>query len=212
MAAIASQLANIAQRVRQCNRVTMVRAYARAARQFCNETRWYRVNLNGTLAIGTRVYALGSDPNLEIITATAVQVTDTDGSRTWPLNPMTPAAINPNVSSGQPRRFAYLPEASIAYDPLPDKAYPTLIELACQPRDESTDIPDELLVKWRQAFEAGALEYLFSLTGESWADANESKLQGAKYRAFINNAKADVQRGFQVGAVRAQPRRFVTRG
>jgi hypothetical protein len=209
MALIADQLANIAQRVRQCNKVTLVRAYARAARQFCSETRWYRVNLSGTLAAGTRTYSLGSDPDLEIITAQSVSVTN--GTRVIGLRAMAPSAINPNIPQGQPIRFAYLPEGSIAYDPVPDQAYPTLIELAAQVRDEATDVPNELLVKWRQAFEAGALEFLLSMTGQPWADPQAAALERAKFRSFINNAKADVQRGFQVGAVRALPRRFVTR-
>lgn len=209
MAAIADQLREIAQRVRQCNKVTLVRAYARAARQFTSETRWYRVNVPGTLQPGVRGYALGSDPELEIMEATAAQVTV--GSTLMSLRPMFPGAINPNLPERAPLRFAYLPEGSVAFDPIPDQAYPVLIELAVQVRADATTIPDALLVKWRQAFEAGALEYLLDLTGEPWADQRAAALERAKFRAFINNAKADVQRGFQVGAVRAQPRRFVTR-
>ncbi len=70
-------LANIAQVARRCPTVTLRHAYMRAFREWCQNTQWLRTNVPGVTVVGKSRYALGDDPNLDIIGVFAVQATFT---------------------------------------------------------------------------------------------------------------------------------------
>lgn len=214
MAEVINLIRDVAQKIRPCPRETMLNAYVRAARQFCGESRWYRVNLDAATTANQQLYSLGSDPWIEIIDVPFVSMVTNPGvnqANIVPLVNQPSNAFNPNIESDTPIWYSYIPEAQIAFSPIPDNAYPVSMTLVCQPRDGVTEIPDELLVKWRLAFEDGALAYLYGLVGEPFADPRLAMLYESKFRSAINNGKANVAMGFQSGSQRATPRRFVTR-
>lgn len=210
MALVTDLLRDIKQQFQQCPNLTLQRAYVRSARQFCTESRWLQAGLAATLVAGQRLYSLGSDSLLEILALGAVSVTTpaggTTGQNVVPLAPADPTTFNPNFSNGCPQWYAYIPEGQIAYNPIPDQAYPTSITLILQPRDGVADIPDQLLVKWRYAIEEGAKAFLFDIPGEPWSDAAKAQAARVFFRGGVNEARADVNRGFQQGPVRARPR------
>jgi hypothetical protein len=114
----------------------------------------------------------------------------------------------PPSSTGQPTRYAYVPEGSIDLFPTPDKAYGMMIVCAIQPVIDAEEISDALLTKWKQVIEAGALSYLHTVPKVPWADAKKAETATRVFTAGINNAMGDEQRGFNQGAVRVRPRRF----
>lgn len=207
---------DVQQRIMQAPRATIANAYVRAARQFCGETRWYRMNLAGMLTEGQSLYSLGADPFLEVIAVPLVSMqvnpTGTQSQNWIPLWAMPSQGFSPNLQPNSPMWFSYVPEGQVAFWPIPNAAYAVNMTLALQPRDAVDALPEELLPKWRLAFEAGALEYLYSLTGERWANAKLSEQNRAIFRSYINNARADVALGNQMGSQRAMPRRFVIGG
>lgn len=214
MALVINLIRDVAQLIRPCPRETMLNAYVRAARQFCGETRWYRVNLDAATVANQQLYSLGSDPFLEVVDVPYVSMVTNPGvnqPNIVPLVNQPSNAFNPNVESDTPIWFSYIPEAQIAFSPIPDSVYPVSMTLVVQPRDGVTEIPDEILPKWRLAFEAGALAYLFGLAGEPFANPNEAAKYAAIFRSYVNSGKASVAMGFQSGSQRATPRRFVTR-
>lgn len=214
MAEVVNLVRDVAQKIRPCPRETMLNAYVRAARQFCGESRWYRVNLDAATVAYQQLYSLGSDPFLEIVDAPFASLVTNPGANQpniVPLQNQPSNAFNPNIEPDTPIWYSYIPEAQIAFSPTPDNAYPVSMTLVLQPRDGVTEIPDQLLTKWRLAFEDGALAYLYGLVGEPFADPRLAMLYEAKFRSAINNGKANVAMGYQSGSQRATPRRFVTR-
>ena len=212
---ISDLLKDISQKVRACPKISQQRAYCRAVRDFCRQTQWYGVNVTAVLDIGTTVYDVNALGQLEVLNVDSVSLQPlpaTNGVVPVPLNVANPNTVTPDIDNGRPVWYGYLPEGAIAFNPPPDKAYPVTVRLIVQPIIEATEIPTELTVKWQTAFEAGALAYLFSLVGEPWADKNEQVRYQREFQARINDGKADKQRGYVVGSVRARPKAFVTRG
>ena len=80
--AIIDLLADIAQIARGAPNPTLIRAYNRAAREFCRQSRWLRSALPGVTEAGTLLYSLGTDPDLEVIGIRAVSLARTTGNTT----------------------------------------------------------------------------------------------------------------------------------
>jgi len=215
MAAIANVLTEVLTKVRSCPQITAQNAYVRAVREWCRQTQWYAVNVSATLATDLDIYDVNQLGDLEALNVESVSLQqfplDT-GIVPIALTRTDPSMIVPNTTASTPYRFAYLPEGAIQFFPVPDKDYPVTVRIICQPTYGAVSVPDELLVKWRTAFDAGALAYLFGLLGEPWGDANQEMLYRREFAARVNDGKADKQRGYVVGSVRATPRPFVTRG
>jgi hypothetical protein len=205
----------VGQFVRRCPTLTLTRAYLRAARNFCAQTRWLRADatLNGsTDTIANQMtYALQiTDATLEIVGVRDVKANQVGlPLNAWIIKPLDKTLFSPWVGPGSPTKYAYIPDAQIAFFPTPEKAYTMTITVAVQPVRTATALPNELITKWKEVIEAGALEYLFGIPGQKWSDANRAIFFGKTFRAGINNAKGDEQRGYNQGPVRARPRQII---
>ena len=198
-------LANVAQVARKCPTVTLRHAYMRAYREWCQQTQWLRANIAGPTVADVQQYDLGGDPQLDIINIFAIQATWTPAGgnpQIWNLVVSDPGTWNANVSTGQPLRYAYVPEAQFAVYPTPDNIYDLVITLVLSPKEAAVNVPLAPLIKYSNDIEAGALEYLLRLPGMPWTDKVEAEARGRAFRAGIANGKADAQRNYQIGAVR----------
>jgi hypothetical protein len=207
------QIVNIAQIIRRCPTITLTRALGRAYRDWACQTQYLRVAIPGATAADTQVYDLGSDPYLEIVAIFAVQVSILNGTTTqyWSASAVDSSLWNPNIQPQQPRSYCYVPQAQIALYPTPDQVYDLLVTAIVQPKENSASLPDTGLVKYRSGIEAGALAYLHSVPGQPWSDAQMAEMRRREFQSSINNAKAEVQRAFNTGSVRARPRGFLRR-
>ena len=205
------QIVNIAQIIRRCPEFTLTRALGRAYRDWAMQTQYLRTPIAGATAADMRLYDLGSDPYLEIVAVLAVQASILVGSTTqyWALRTSDATLWNPNLSAQRPLRYSYVPQAQIALDPLPDQVYDLLVSAIVQPKENAAQIPEDGLVKYRSGIEAGALAYLHALPGQPWTNPNEVQRRQREFQSSVNNARAEVQRGFNTGSVRARPRAFV---
>lgn len=206
------QLVNIAQVARKCPGPTLRRAYMRAYREWCQQTQWLRTDVPGATVQGIRQYSLGNDPNLDIIGVFAMQGSWTQGSgyvQYWPIVPSNSSTWNPNLTQGQPVRFQYVPEAQFALDPSPQQVYQLSITIIVAPKETAVIVPESPLIKYSNDIEAGALEYLLAIPGMPWTNPQMAQLKGREFRSGISNGKAEAQRSYNVGAQRAQPRRFI---
>lgn len=210
--AVEDQLSMIAQIVRRCPTITLVKAFTRAYRDWAGQTQYVRLALPGTLVDGTQQYQLGNDPYVDIVGIAAVQLSQIVGTSTvpqfWALAASDPSLWNPNVNPDQPRRYAYIPQAQIAFNPTPNFAYTVNMTLIVQPKEGATQVPETGLIKYRNGIEAGALAYLHALPGQMWSNPNEVIRRQREFQASVNNARADVQRAFNTGSVRVRPRAF----
>lgn len=208
MAAIIDVVQSVAQIARRCPTQTLVHAYARAARKLCRESRWYVVNINGQVVANQETYSLGSDPQLEIVGIKAMQITDPRG-QAHPVNKSDPTQWRPTTQRGMPRWYAYIPEAGFAVYLKPDRTYPLLVTAQVAPKQGVTHLPDDLLVKWDQTFEHGALAYLLNIPNQPWTDPIQAEANRRAFQAGIANAKADAQRSYNTGTVMANARRIL---
>jgi hypothetical protein len=207
-------LANIAQIARKCPTVTLRRAYMRAYREWCQQTQWLRTNIPGATVVDEPQYALGNDPNLDIIGIFAIQATFTPtggNPQTWGLGPSDSNTWNPNVSAGpQPTQYQYVPEAQFAVWPTPSTVIALNVTAIIAPKESAVNVPQSPLQKYSNDIEAGALEYLLMLPGMPWSNPQLAVMHGKAFRSGISNGKAEAQRGYNVGPGRARPRQFIT--
>ncbi len=210
---ITELLPDVAQICRKAPQGTLIRAYARAAHEFCKQTRWYRSSLPGQILAGQQQYSLGYDALVQVVGLAAVTCTPTTGGnlKPYPLSVCNDTgAWNPSGSATQPQQYAYVPEGQVVFGPnAPNAVYNTLLTLVLAPRMRVSSVPEEILPKWELALQAGALEYLLALPKMPWTDLAESKRQGQVFRSGISNARADEQRGYNAGTVFMRRRPFI---
>ncbi len=202
-------LANVAQIVRKCPTVTLRHAYMRAFREWCQQTQWLRTNVPGVTTIDQQQYELGNDPDLDIVGIYAMQATWTPAGgnpQIWGLPPSDSGNWDPNVSTGQPLRYAYVPEAQFALYPIPDQVYDLSVTVILSPKEAAVNVPEAPLIKYSNDIEAGALAYLYEIPGMPWSNAQMSLLKMRAFQAGISNGKAEAQRNYNVGAMRVRPR------
>lgn len=201
---------DIAQIARKCPPATLVRALNRAAREFCKQTRWMRLTLQGETEADTQLYSMGADQDLEIIGLKAVSsAARTGNTRARALTVSTPTGWLPGQPTGAPQRYAYVPEAMVALNPTPDAIYDLLLTIVVQPTLASNSVPSQLLVRWDRAIKDGALAYLHDIQGQPWSNPEQAQVKQRAFKSAINNARADEQRDYQSGTFIARRRPFV---
>lgn len=204
---------DVAQVCRKAPNATVIRALNRAAREFCKQTRWMRMTLQGVTEADLSQYSMGSDQVLEIIGLKAVSAArQTGNTQPWPLRVSAPTTWPAGGTPGAPRRYAYVPEAIIALNPTPDAVYDLVLTIIVQPTLAANSIPSQLLVRWDRAIKAGALAYLLELPDQEWTDKAMAQIKLREFQSSINNARADEQREYQAGTVIAQRRPFIVGG
>ena len=205
------QLVNIAQICRKCPTVTLRRAYVRALRDWCGQTKWLRMSIDGQVTTDSRQYSLGNDPYLEIIGIKAMSGNQpaSQGIQYWPIVTSDSGMWDPNMNPGMPVRYQYIPEAQFAVDPFPFQTYGIKVTVIVQPKEGAVMIPQDPLLKYDNVIEAGALEYLMSLPGQPWTNPVESLRFGKEFRSGISNGKAEAERNYNTGPVRARARQFL---
>jgi len=205
------QLVNIAQICRKAPTATLRRAFVRALREWCQQTQWLLITLQGATVANQQQYTLGDDPQLDIIGIKAIQATMTGstGIQTWPLVTSDSTTWDPNMPPGLPTKYCYIPEAQFALQPIPNAVYGLTLTAILQPKEDAVNIPQAPLLKYSNEIEAGALAYLLAVPGQPWSNPTESARREREFRAGISNGKADAQRAFNVGPMRARPRQFL---
>jgi len=212
MALVSTLIGPIKQKLRKCPEATIRQAYVRAARTLLGRSRWYLSPLTAPLVAGTAQYSLGTDPQLEILDVPIGSLTQPNNAGVIPIIPTPAWNFNPNADQGTPQYFAYVPEGSVSFYPVPDQAYTVTLSLVLQCRESATEVDDYLLIKWRRAFENGALTDLYLIPGEPWFSAELAMSHKREFERDINNAQIDRERGYVWGSQRAQARRFVVQG
>ena len=210
---VTQALPKIAQIVRGCPTPTLIRAYVDAARDFCGQARWLRDTLAPfNTAAGTAGYTLTpTDDDTEIIGVRQIRAETTTGE-VWDVRTLDETQRNLNAGPNPPRTYAYGPESAISLYYTPDGVYSLTVTAQVQPIGSATTVPDELDRKWGRVIQAGALAYLLDVPGQQWTNPARGQLYRREFQAGINNAKADEQRGYNTGSVRAKRRLFVSYG
>jgi len=214
LVALDDQLTNVAQIVRKAPKITLRRAYTRAYREWCQQTQWLRVTIDGVTTANVDKYGLGSDPNLDIVAIRAISLTQVVGTtpQTYGLRPSDSTQWVPNATPAAPQQYCYVPEGSFALYPTPDAVYTLSISaiLTLKETNAAGQVPADPLIKYSNDIEAGALAYLLALPGQPWTDLAAAARYMRDFASGISNGKAEVQRSFNTGSQRVRPRPFLT--
>ena len=187
------QLASIALVVRKAPSTLLRRAYVKAYRDWCAETRWLRDTIPGQTAAtpwsttwaATRIWRSSACAPRR----TPLQGAGVSTPRTLPLQPQDSSLWDPNAQASRPQRYCYIPEGQIAFYPTPDAVYDMLVTVALQPKDGVAQVPSEPLKKYSTGIEAGALMHLLRIPGQPWSDPKMAE----KYEAIWNSLRQQWQ-------------------
>ncbi len=209
---VREQLVNVAQKVRKCPTITLMRAYNRAYRDFCSQSLWLTVQIPGATTINVPEYNLGTDPYVDIIGIKGMSgsLTNGDGSiQSWTINPADPSGFDPNYQPSLSQAYAYVPQAQFVLFPTPNQVFQVLVSAIVTPKEGAVQVPSAPLVTFSNEIEAGALAYLLEIPGMPWTSPVLAEKNARIFKSGISNAKAEVQRNFNTGSQRARPRAFV---
>jgi len=203
--AVIDLISDVAQVCREAPTTTLVSAYIRAVRRFCQRSHWFRASLPGVTQANVQQYSLGSDVYNEIIGVRAVSLDDGSGSETarTALTDSNSGTWDSNLGASVgnlPELYQYVPEGQIALHPTPAGAYNLRVTLILQPKRGSNSIDDTLPVKWGYAFDAGALAYLLDLPRVPWIDKVTARARELEFLAATNSARSSAERGYNAGA------------
>jgi len=196
--AVIDLLPDVAQICRQAPTPTLIAAYVRAARQFCLESRWLQVGIDGVTTASTKAYNLGSDTYAEIFGVKGITLYEDADSPVF-LTEDGAGGWDPAEDAAVPQAFAYLPEAQVALHPTPDAAYDMTIAALIAPKRGATSIDSRLITRWEYALQDGALAYLFGLPDVPWTNPQLGELHAGKFRAAIGQAAEIAALGFNTG-------------
>lgn len=190
-------LAPIAQVCRGCNVTTMTDAYVRAVRELCQRSRVFQSTLLGSTTIDVPVYNLGSDAYHEVFGVRGVSV-EVSPDDIRGLDDRSGSEWDQTDASDVPEFYQYIPEGQLAIHPKPNAVYPLTITLLLQPKIGSNSIDDSLVVKWSEAFIAGALAYLLRLPGVAWTDKAEAERMDTDFKSWIVKASSAAERRYRL--------------
>lgn len=179
-------------------------AYIRAARRFCNRSRWLQTLLLGaTVApvagVGSATYNVGSDVYSEVFGIQGISLTESTGD-THPLTSGNATDWDQDDPFDVPQKYQYIPHSQVILHPTPDKVYSLSMGLVIQPKIGANAIDSRLLVHWSEALEHGALSYLLMLPKVAWSNPQRGLVELGFFNDDINSAKSDLAAGFNAGA------------
>lgn len=193
-------LSGISQRCRDAPIPTLIDAYVRAARDFCRKSRWLIAEVAGATTIGDTLYALGSDPYVEIIGLRALTFVNDQG-KTDPVRDSVSSSWDTDDEPGPPEFYQYVPEGQFALHPAPDAIYDLTITLILQPKRGVNSIDTTLPVKWERTLEKGALAFLLNLRDVTWSDPREAAELKRQFNVDCASALLNAARGYNPGAL-----------
>lgn len=196
---VADILGDIKQICREAPMPTLIGAYVRAARRFCNISRWLRADIPGACVIGAELYSLGSDTFNEIIGIRSIELTALDG-KVNPLTSSSSGSWDADDENAEPELYQYVPEGQFAVHPKPDAAYSLTVQVVLQPKRGSNSIDDTLVVNWEYALQAGCLGYLLALPRQPYTDAAEAQRKMAEFSVACHSAQINADAGYNPGA------------
>lgn len=198
--AITEMLPEISALVRECPSGILIKAYAAAAREFCNRSKWLRTTINGATAADTPQYNLGSDTYHEVCGIRGMSIRSSSTADWDPVTEQAGTVVDPNADADVPEFYQYLPHGKFRLSPTPLAAYDLSITAVLQPKRGVVSIDDSLLVDWDEALRHGALYRLFRITNQPWTNPGESGVQRDLFEIEVNKAKSAVAVGYNAGA------------
>jgi len=184
------------------------RQLLRAAREFCEETRAWRVNID------ISVVATVPASNITALLPTGTELVDVvsikNVSGGEPVKPRTYAWLDQNMSDWRSETdlnaIYYVLDGNnaIRFTPTPSVTTAALYNarVAVKPTLSATDINDVVTNKYDEVLVHGALSKLYLIPRKPWTDANLAQFHLALFTSRFAAARTEAAEEFQTGIPR----------
>lgn len=186
--------------VKNCPLFTVQAALLDAAREFCVETLCHQVAIPLTLAAGTRTYSLvsGGHDLIQLVDAKVA------GERNRLIKVDDVLSLDDIGTANRPQAYATDNPASITFSPIPSAVINVDVVAAVAPVGV-TDADTKLLTLWPEVVASGAVSRLLIMPDEKWSNPQLGGVHENKFRAGINNARAQVLTSFSAAPQAMRP-------
>lgn len=208
MATISDLVLDVQARIPEIPTFVARREFIRAAREFCEKTRAWRVDIQISVTAATPTVDISGllPANTELVDI--ISMKNFDGGA--PVVPRTYAWLDINTSDWRSEealdanwyildgnnviRFIYTPSTTVA-----NKYY---ARVAVKPVLAATVLDDVMANKYDETLVDGALQRLFSLPRKPWTDLNLAVYHGNRFMIAIEPARTEAAEEFQTGIPR----------
>lgn len=163
---------------------SMEMALAAASADFCARTHLWRETLDSEETVaGTATYDLFGSAVIESVlsvTVSGAQVAHTDKRLLQPSY---------TIASGRPTHYWIVNDSTIQFAPIPDTAYPFIVDVALKPARSATGVETWIYETWADALVDGAVWRLARIPDKSWSNLALAKEHKARFDRAIANAK-----------------------
>jgi hypothetical protein len=193
-----------------CPSIIVDHELRRAAQRFFGGSRAWKVALNLiAVTAGQEMVAVSPDDTTQEMVR--VEAAWYDGN---PVDVYSPEEMDSlfnddwQVHVGAPAAIVQLTPGTVRLYPIPLGASSIGLKLrvSVRPSEDSTGIPDELLVKYRDAISDGAKHKLMLYPNRPWTAPDLAALCGDAFETEIIKARVAASRSFGSGRISSRPR------
>lgn len=182
-----------------CPRPLIIEAVRQSAIQFCQESGFWRKELDGFYTVATDAeYELTPPPDSTIAQILTLKV----GS--CPLVPKTLDDIETMYAkwreqSGKPEYFFLRDSQTAVFVPIPDSsAYEVRVLVTLKPSQAAHGVDECVFEEYKDAVKHGAIAYLANIPEKDWTDPNKAAYSHALFMDGIRKANNRAQHGYSL--------------
>lgn len=200
MAAIATLVGLVTMHIRNCPTPAITDALLRAAREFCDETRYVRESIVLDVVADQPLYTLEPEV-LDYCEVCGVRAVEVDGI---PLVSEVQEGISHDEGGTDFWNYEPPDQLRLFDPPKADRDEGLKVRLILQPKEDATEIPDIVLRRYRNTIAHGAIYWLASMTKAAWSDPVLADRFEKKWIKEKGHARTDADRGHGVGNFRVR--------
>jgi hypothetical protein len=189
----------------QCPNSTIDNYIVRAARIFCQDSKFYQrtivLNQTDTQAVYPLILSGVTD---EVV---GIESVEQDNRPLYPLDQKDYS----NAFGGISRGFQFEPPNLLVIVPTPSQYKANGIKARCilQPSETASTLDESIYRRWKYAIQDGALAGILSMQNEPWSNSQLAGEKEASFREGISKAFIQRERGFQPRDLYIKPRSFL---
>lgn len=198
--------------IESCADIVMEAAIKRAAINFCESTKIYRLDadpISEAIAQAEYDIAFAADANILVIGLWHVTRNDED-IREISEYKLDTSIWNWRQNSGTPT-FYYLSDSNkLRLYPIPTADTVDFIKCNCivRPTIDAINVPDYLHAQWAEVIAEGALAYLKKMPLKPWTDFNNAAIHEMAYHRGMSQAKKYIMKSRGVQSTYVSPQDY----
>lgn len=182
----------------------------RAAQEFFKASRAWKIvpTVFPVVAMQAEITIIPNSSALELV---RIEMAWYDGK---PLDPIDPEALDAGfaddwqVHTGTPSKYFQLTPGVVRLYPIPTTASVTgfKVRMAVRPSDTSTELPDDIALKFREDIFTGARALLMAYTDVPWSQPNKAMMLSAAAGQGAARANWAAAKSYGAGRIASRPK------